>query len=93
VEQQIPVRELNQRTSAILARVAQGEAVTITRDGRPIARLVPIASGSPYLDRVVEAGLAIAPSVEGPLPMPPRTAHPEKDVAALLVSDREHERA
>lgn len=93
MEQQIPVRELNQRTSAILSLVAQGQAVTITRDGRPIARLVPITFGSPYLDRVIAAGLAIAPTVEGPLPTPPLTAHPEKDVAALLVSDREHERA
>ena len=87
------MRELNQHTSAILDRVAQGQAVTITRDGRPIARLVPTTSRSPYLDRMVAAGLAIAPTVEGPLPTPPHTAYPEKNVAALLVSDRERERA
>ena len=89
MEQKIPVRELNQRTSVILDLVAQGQAVTITRDERPIARLVPIMGSSAYLDGVVAAGLAIAPTVEGPLPTPPRTAHPEKDVPALLVSGRE----
>lgn len=93
MEQQIPVRELNQHTSAILARVAQGQAVTITRDGRPIARLIPIPHGSSYLNRAVATGMALAPTAEGPLPTPPRNAHPERDVAALLVSDREQERA
>lgn len=29
----------------LLDRVAQGESLTITRHGRPVARLVPVASG------------------------------------------------
>lgn len=31
--------------SALLARAEQGEQVTITKHGRPVARLVPVAEG------------------------------------------------
>lgn len=93
MEQQIPVRELNQHTSAVLERVSKGQAVTITRDGKPVARLVPIPGPSSILDRLVAMGLATAPSLEGPIPLPPRTGGPVRDLAALLVQDREDERA
>ncbi|MER7170906.1 type II toxin-antitoxin system Phd/YefM family antitoxin [Streptomyces mesophilus] len=35
-------RELNQQSSAILDRVERGEEITVTRNGRPVARIVPI---------------------------------------------------
>ncbi|HYZ20729.1 MAG TPA: type II toxin-antitoxin system prevent-host-death family antitoxin [Rhodopila sp.] len=34
------------RLSALVDRVETGEAVTITRRGKPVARLVPVASDS-----------------------------------------------
>lgn len=94
MEQQIPVRELNQHTSSVLDRVAEGHAVTITRDGRPVARIVPIAGRSLILDQWVAQGLATAPTAEGDFQMPPAPEHggPVVDVAALLVRDREQER-
>ena len=36
-------RELRNNTRALLDRVAAGEAITITVDGRPVARLEPVA--------------------------------------------------
>jgi prevent-host-death family protein len=36
------VRELRNHGGEILDRVAAGERVTVTRDGRPIARLEPL---------------------------------------------------
>lgn len=36
--------EAKQRFSAVLADVERGETVTIERHGRPVARIVPIAS-------------------------------------------------
>ena len=92
MEEQVPVRELNQRTSSILAKVEKGAAITITRDGRPIARLVPIAGASRSLDRLVAAGLVTAPAVREPMPIP-RTFGEEsrEDVAQKLVADRESE--
>ncbi|WP_199551622.1 type II toxin-antitoxin system Phd/YefM family antitoxin [Streptomyces sp. N35] len=35
-------RELNQQSSALLDRVERGEEITVTRNGRPVARIVPI---------------------------------------------------
>jgi len=92
MERRIPVRELNQHTSAVLREVTGGTAVTITSDGHAIARLVPLTGGSSALDRLAATGRAIAPSVRGPVPLPPADGAEEIDVAAALVGDRDAER-
>jgi len=92
VERRIPVRELNQHTSAVLREVAGGTAVTITSDGHAIARLVPLTGGSSALDRLAATGQATAPSVEGPVVLPPADGTEGIDVAAALVADRHDER-
>ncbi|HEU4360139.1 MAG TPA: type II toxin-antitoxin system prevent-host-death family antitoxin, partial [Mycobacterium sp.] len=38
---EVPVRELNQNTAGVLARVKRGEHIEITERGTVIARLVP----------------------------------------------------
>ena len=89
----VPVRELNQHTSSVLARVRDtGEPVEITKDGVPIARLVPIDRGRSVLDRLVSEGRATPPSATGPIPMPPVLGDPEVDVAAELIAARDEER-
>lgn len=40
----VGVRELRQNASALLDLVADGAVIEITNHGRPVARLVPIAS-------------------------------------------------
>ncbi len=42
----IGVRELRQYASTYLKRVKDGESLTVTERGRPIARLVPIGQGA-----------------------------------------------
>lgn len=39
---EVASRELRNRTRALLDRVAKGEEITITVDGRPVARLEPV---------------------------------------------------
>lgn len=39
------VRDLRNQGGRVLDRVLSGERVTITRDGRPVARLEPVARG------------------------------------------------
>ncbi|WP_285628059.1 type II toxin-antitoxin system prevent-host-death family antitoxin [Kineosporia sp. NBRC 101677] len=56
--QRIGVRELNQNTSQILARVSGGESLEITDRGRPIARLVPVTEDQSTLARLVASGKA-----------------------------------
>ena len=41
------IRELNQRTAQVLARVEAGETVTVTKNGRPVAVLRPYGPQDP----------------------------------------------
>ncbi len=41
---EVGIRALKQNASAVVARVAAGELVTITDRGRPVAQMVPIKS-------------------------------------------------
>jgi prevent-host-death family protein len=43
----VGVRELRQRASELLRLVEQGEVIEITDRGRPVARLVPLPTGTP----------------------------------------------
>ena len=38
----VPVRDLRNNSAAVLARVASGEQVTVTKDGDPVAAVVPL---------------------------------------------------
>lgn len=52
----VGVRALKQNASAVVARAASGESVTITDRGRPVAQLIPL--GASQLLRLVESGRA-----------------------------------
>jgi prevent-host-death family protein len=90
--ERIGVRDLNQNTSQVLARVRRGETVEVTERGRPIARLVPVDGGLTLLDRLVAEGRAVAPVGGGPVPLPPVLGDPDLDVAADLAASRDEER-
>lgn len=53
---QVGIRELRQQASAVLRRVARGEAIEVTDHGHPIARIVPLRPGA--LDQLVLEGRA-----------------------------------
>lgn len=55
----IPHRELRNDSSAILARVANGESIAVTNHGEIAAILTP--PGTPVLDRLERAG-AVRPA-------------------------------
>ena len=38
----VPVRDLRNNSAALLARVARGESVVVTRDGEAVAAVVPL---------------------------------------------------
>jgi len=84
---EVGIRALKQNASAVVARTAAGEVVTVTDRGRPVARLMPIPA-SP-LEELLAAGDA----------RPPRTpsvdlAYPRHDVelSADLAAARQAER-
>jgi prevent-host-death family protein len=88
----IGVRELNQNTSQVLARVSGGETIEITDRGHPVARLVPVASDSSMLARLVSSGRAVAPVASSPVPLPPQLGDPTIDAAANLAALRAEDR-
>jgi len=38
----VPVRDLRNHSADVLARVTQGESLTVTRDGEPVATISPL---------------------------------------------------
>ena len=48
------IRELRNSGGRVVDRVLAGEHVTITRDGRPVARLEPVARGRLGSDALIE---------------------------------------
>jgi len=90
--ERIGVRELNQNTSQVLARVSGGETVEITDRGHPIARLVPVSDDRSTLARLVAVGRAVPPASTGPVPLPPKLGDEGVDVAATLAEMRDEER-
>lgn len=50
---EVPIRDLRNHGGEILERVAGGEAMTVTRDGHPIAELRPLPR------RPLQAGLLL----------------------------------
>jgi prevent-host-death family protein len=90
--ERIGVRELNQNTSQVLARVSGGETIEITDRGRPVARLVPVGDETASLARLVASGRAVAPIGAGPVPLPPPLGDPGVNAASALAAMRDEER-
>jgi prevent-host-death family protein len=86
---QVPIRQLNQDTAGVLARVERGEIVEITNRGKAIARIVPM--GSDTLADLVAAGTIIPPSITGPIPLPSVPAVTGTEAGELLSSLRDEE--
>lgn len=81
------IRELKQNASAIVARAAAGESITVTDRGRAAARLTPLEKTT--IDRLYAAGLATPPRRSfADLEMPTRSA----GLSAALASMRDEER-
>jgi prevent-host-death family protein len=90
VMDRIPVRELNQQTSAVLARVQHGETLEVTVNGQAVAKLVPLEP-SP-LDNLIRQGRVIPVTDDNPFPL----LHGEVDLSidsTDVVSDLREERS
>ena len=87
----IPVRELNQHTSAVLARVSGGESLQITVSGRPAALLIPIDDSARGLADLVRRGRLIPAGDSAPPALPP--GEPDLSIDSTeTISDLREER-
>lgn len=87
---EVPVRELNQNTAGVLARVKHGEHIEITERGTVIARIVP-AQDSP-LAEMISSGRLHPATVSGPAPRPSGPTHTGLESGQLLRELRDAER-
>jgi len=88
----VGVRELRQRASELLRRVASGETTEVTDRGRPVALLTPVPQAGP-MERLRAAGEVTAPSgaageLPVPLPLPPGCEPPSAVLARLRADER-----
>jgi prevent-host-death family protein len=86
----VGIRALQQNASGVVQRAATGEVIVITDRGRPVARLVPLAS-SP-LQQLIDEGRARLARVhpwELPEPLP---ASQGPSLTQLLAEARRDER-
>lgn len=87
----VGVRELRQRASELLRRVAEGESIEITDRGRPVAVLAPLPADP--LARLIAAG-DLEPSdgdiaaLPEPLLVPAGTELPSAALARLRHDER-----
>lgn len=79
------VRELHDRLSEHLERVAAGQDIVVTRRGRPIARLSAIAEQDP-LSELARRGLVTPPRRSREKRRP--TLRPREPVSDLIVDQR-----
>lgn len=59
---QVGVRELRQNASGVLREVKAGASVEITEHGRPVARIIPIATSG--WEDLLTSGLALRSTIE-----------------------------
>jgi prevent-host-death family protein len=88
----VGIRELRQRASELLRRVAAGETIQVTDRGRPVALLTPVPDAGP-LERLRAAGDVIAATADlddlpEPLPLPAGAEPPSAVLARLRRDER-----
>jgi prevent-host-death family protein len=87
---EVPVRELNQNTAGVLARVKRGEPIDITERGVVVARLVP-THRDPLSDLMTSGKLHPA-TITGPAPRTTGPVHTDHEAGELLRELRDTER-
>ena len=88
----VGVRELRQRASELLRRVAAGETIEVTDRGRPVALLSPLPEAGPLASLRATGDVSPAAAdfdeLPGPLPLQPGQEAPSAVLARLRRDER-----
>lgn len=87
---EVPVRELNQDTAGVLARVKGGEEIDVTERGVVVARLVPVRAHP--LGDLIASGVLQPPTNRDPLPRPSGPVRTDSEAGAVVREMRDDER-
>jgi len=92
---EIGVRELKANLSAALDRVEEGEAIRVTRHGRPVAEIVPAGArrGDDRIRALVADGRIAMPVRSMPVRAPRLAKAKEgRSATAIVLAERDDER-
>lgn len=88
----IPLRELRNQASRIVARARAGERIVITLDGVPTAQIGPLdrAPRDATIEELIATGRLIAPRVSGPAGTPtPIEPGGSRSLSDVVLEQRE----
>lgn len=89
----VGLRELNQHTSRVVARVRAGHSIVITDRGKPILRMTPeLSQPRSLLEELVAQGRAEPPAEHGMPELMPELAPENGSLSDLLIAERDRER-
>ena len=89
---EIGVRDLKKSLSEVLHSVDAGEAIRVTRRGRPVAEIHPAGGRrDERLRTLVADGRLTPPARQRPV-RPPRLVSAERSAAAIVLAEREEDR-
>lgn len=83
----VGIRELKDKASSIIDRVEEGEAITVTKHGRPVARIVS-ATTPPHLAALVADGTVRPGESRRYLPKPAKLRGSGKSAADYVSEGR-----
>ena len=83
----VGVRELKDKASSIIDRVEEGETITVTKHGRPVARIVSVAT-PPHLAALVADGTVRPSEGSRRLPKPTKLKGAGKSAADYVSEGR-----
>jgi len=83
----VGIRELKDKASSIIDRVEEGEAITVTKHGRPVARIVS-TSTPPHLAALVVDGTVRPSEAPRHLPKPAKPKGSGKTAADYVSEGR-----
>jgi prevent-host-death family protein len=92
--ERIGVTEFTDHVSDYLDKAVAGETIEVTKDGRPVARLVPVPDPSDLLSEWVAQGRAIPAKGDIREILDQIETEPIDDISAtdILIQEREEER-
>lgn len=83
----VGIRELRDSASSIIDRVEEGEVITVTKRGRPVARIISAAT-PPHLAAVIAEGTVRPGEGARYLPKPAKLRGSGKGVADYVAEER-----
>jgi prevent-host-death family protein len=84
---EVGIRQLKNEASALVERVEQGEILTVTRHGKPVARIVPVGM-PPGLARLVGDGRVTWSGGKPALPTRVAAGGKGRTAAETVIEDR-----